>query len=191
MMKSNKGFSLIELIVVVAIMAVLTGVLAPQFIKYVDKARRQKDLSTVMEMLHVVEILNTEYVAYNYSDLIDMGGYWSFEFSRKAIIEGAGSEEAFFESLQQAEEELPDGVRFFMVDFFKTIGYIPEASIGEEYGWVFLFNTDAGGPVFAGLYNSEEPNKHYVLYPSSEDFMNGITVTDSQFNDIIMESLGR
>ena len=36
--KNNKGFSLVELIVVIAIMAVLVGVLAPQLIKYVEKA---------------------------------------------------------------------------------------------------------------------------------------------------------
>jgi len=38
---NNKGFSLVELIVVVAIMAVLVGVLAPSYLKYVEKAREQ------------------------------------------------------------------------------------------------------------------------------------------------------
>ena len=37
--KNNKGFSLVELIVVIAIMAVLVGVLAPQLIKYVEKSK--------------------------------------------------------------------------------------------------------------------------------------------------------
>ena len=36
---TNKGFSLVELIIVIAIMAVLVGVLAPQYIKYVEKSR--------------------------------------------------------------------------------------------------------------------------------------------------------
>ena len=39
--RNNKGFSLVELIVVVAIMAVLVGVLAPAYLGYVEKARRQ------------------------------------------------------------------------------------------------------------------------------------------------------
>ena len=39
--KNNSGFSLIELIVVVAIMAVLVGVLAPAYLRYVEKARKQ------------------------------------------------------------------------------------------------------------------------------------------------------
>ncbi len=42
---NNKGFSLVELIVVIAIMAVLVGVLAPQFIKYVESSRRSTDVS--------------------------------------------------------------------------------------------------------------------------------------------------
>lgn len=42
--KNNKGFSLVELIVVIAIMAVLVGVLAPQLIKYVEKSRQATDI---------------------------------------------------------------------------------------------------------------------------------------------------
>lgn len=42
--KNNKGFSLVELIVVIAIMAVLVGVLAPQLIKYVEKSRESTDI---------------------------------------------------------------------------------------------------------------------------------------------------
>jgi type IV pilus assembly protein PilA len=45
--KNNKGFSLVELIVVIAIMAVLVGVLAPQFIKYVEKSRESTDIQNL------------------------------------------------------------------------------------------------------------------------------------------------
>ena len=40
---NNKGFSLVELIIVVAIMAVLVGVLAPQYLRYLDKAKQGND----------------------------------------------------------------------------------------------------------------------------------------------------
>lgn len=43
MKNDNKGFSLIELIVVIAIMAILVGALAPQLIKYIEKSRVAAD----------------------------------------------------------------------------------------------------------------------------------------------------
>lgn len=39
----NKGFSLVELIIVIAIMAILVGVMAPQLLKYVEKSRISAD----------------------------------------------------------------------------------------------------------------------------------------------------
>ena len=44
---NNKGFSLVELIVVIAIMAVLIGVIAPQFVKYVQQARGSADKQNI------------------------------------------------------------------------------------------------------------------------------------------------
>lgn len=40
---TNKGFSLVELIIVIAIMAVLVGVLAPQYVKYLNKSKISAD----------------------------------------------------------------------------------------------------------------------------------------------------
>ena len=42
-MKNNKGFSLVELIIVIAIMAILVGVMAPQLIKYIGKTKVEAD----------------------------------------------------------------------------------------------------------------------------------------------------
>ena len=47
--KNNRGFSLIELIIVVAIMAIMLGVLAPQYLKYVEKSRIAVDDDTANE----------------------------------------------------------------------------------------------------------------------------------------------
>jgi len=44
---NNKGFSLVELIIVMAIMAILVGAVTPQVIKYVEKSRETKDLQVL------------------------------------------------------------------------------------------------------------------------------------------------
>lgn len=44
---NNKGFSLVELIIVIAIMAILVGAVTPQVIKYVEKSREAKDLQVL------------------------------------------------------------------------------------------------------------------------------------------------
>ena len=51
----DEGFSLIELAVVIAIMAILVGVLAPAYLRYVEKARRQIDDSAAGEILRAAE----------------------------------------------------------------------------------------------------------------------------------------
>lgn len=43
---NNKGFSLVELIIVIAIMAILAAALAPQLMKYIEKSRVSTDKQT-------------------------------------------------------------------------------------------------------------------------------------------------
>lgn len=57
---TNKGFSLVELIIVVAIMAVLIGVLAPQYLRYVEKTRLQRDNTSISDFANVLKIASTE-----------------------------------------------------------------------------------------------------------------------------------
>lgn len=54
--KDNKGFTLVELVIVVAILAILVGILAPQYTKYVEKSRKSADAANMDEMVRAVEI---------------------------------------------------------------------------------------------------------------------------------------
>ena len=53
---NNKGFSLVELIIVIAIMAVLIGVLAPQYLKYVNKSKVSTDITNAEEIANAVNV---------------------------------------------------------------------------------------------------------------------------------------
>ena len=46
MKKNNKGFTLVELIVVLVILAILAAILVPTLLGYIDRARSEKDYST-------------------------------------------------------------------------------------------------------------------------------------------------
>ena len=57
---NNKGFSLVELIIVVAIMAVLIGVLAPAYLQYVEKSKKTKDCQAVGSIMDAAEIVASD-----------------------------------------------------------------------------------------------------------------------------------
>lgn len=59
-MKGNAGFSLVELIIVIAIMAALVAILAPQYMKYVEKSRKQADATTAEEIFTACKVVATE-----------------------------------------------------------------------------------------------------------------------------------
>lgn len=56
MKKNNKGFSLVELIIVIAIMVILVAILAPTFTKFIERSRLSTDVQNASEIATAVQV---------------------------------------------------------------------------------------------------------------------------------------
>ena len=93
-MEENKGFSLVELIIVIAIMAILVGVMAPLLIKYIEKTNISADtqlcdtihtaIITAMSDPEVVADAKSQEMLYDSYAIMDTGG--------RLDVYGAGSD---------------------------------------------------------------------------------------------------
>lgn len=111
---NNKGFSLVELIIVIAIMAVLMGVLAPQFIKYVESSRKQKDLSACGEVANAAQIaLSVEEV---YNAVVSNDG------DTVTIADGSQVSSNVSELSAEIIKSIPDEIDFTSKYFKDTLG---------------------------------------------------------------------
>lgn len=93
---NNKGFSLVELIIVIAIMAVLVGILAPQYLKYVEKSRRSADATMADEFVQALQIAASDPAvsldsAKNYEITADSNGKITFNSDLASVIGASGT----------------------------------------------------------------------------------------------------
>lgn len=91
---NNKGFSLVEIIIAIAIMAILAGALAPQLIRYIAQSRKSSDVEMAQSIATAVNTALAQETAYDdavdtfLSECVDGGN--AFQSAIKAVL-GGGS----------------------------------------------------------------------------------------------------
>jgi len=72
-LRNEKGFTLIELIIVIAIIAIISAILAPSFSRMTTRSRLKADINTARELTRQAGLYNADKGSYpaNLSDLVD------------------------------------------------------------------------------------------------------------------------
>lgn len=89
---SNEGFSLVELIIVIAIMAILIGVVALAVIPYLEKSRESKDLQALDTICSALTTAVADTKA---------TGSGSFSIDASGSVAAAGSESKVWNAMSQ------------------------------------------------------------------------------------------
>ena len=88
---SKKGFTLVELIVVLVILAVLAAMLVPALIGYIDRARAEKEYQTAATVYGAAQAVITEkYAKDDWADDTEEGGTLAYG----AALESMGDVDA-------------------------------------------------------------------------------------------------
>lgn len=75
----TKGFSMIELIIVIAVMAILIALIGTQLIPYLEKSRKTRDLDTLNAVLTAVQSVVTDHELEISTDLGQVTGTYLSE----------------------------------------------------------------------------------------------------------------
>ena len=122
----NKGFTLVELIIVIAIIAVLTVVLAPQYVKYVEKSRITTDMHNAATIEAAIAVLCADGVVTG----VDTA-YVTWDVSSGLIGEGKDAVEAITGPIPAAvsDKAQATGDIVYSVDFNATDTPVITASV--------------------------------------------------------------
>lgn len=102
----NKGFSLVELIIVIAIMAILVGIIGSQVVPYIEKSRLSKDKSTVDTVYTAWQsAVAKEYTKSNATKGAKLGGL------KTAFVEASYQSDADYNLDSEIVEAIGNGVK--------------------------------------------------------------------------------
>ena len=115
--KKNQGFTLVEIIIVVAIVSILTAMLTPNYLQYVEKSRIGVDEAYIREVAHSLEIIAATDSLVNTAPI-------TVEFDDEGKIQGctaSGPKAATAKAIVDAElvEFFPTSQQCFESEYYK------------------------------------------------------------------------
>ena len=133
--KQRKGFSLIELIVAIAILATMLLVLTPAALKYVDESRTAKDLKTTADLTEVIESSLADDEVYQEVTKHIIGKYKNDEMNYSCYVDRSTSK------LSSEKESLGED-SFLYGDKARTFDGLIYKPAGQMRGVTITFSVD-------------------------------------------------
>ncbi len=154
MKKNNKGFSLVELIIVIAIIAILATVLVPQYLRYVEEARQASDLQVASNIVRAARVAivdpDSELPFGQFVELLWITGDESGSRVTKGSImirHNDGYRTSVFND-GEGDDDVPptsgdvESLRAFATIFFESLG-MQDAVIHDDPDWLQVMYKDA------------------------------------------------
>ena len=168
-LKSNKGFSLVELIVVIAIMAILVGIMAPSLMKQINKSRLSKDTNTLDTLAQGIVNALAEPDAYE-----EFKKPASFPVKYSAIMDNTGYTDENGDGKDNWKEEISDYLKGKAATDIKFSSKDYKGLSAADVD-VYL---DANENVYLVLTSSSDSNKK-IYNPSKKEFDKAFSTSSS------------
>lgn len=151
MKKNNKGFSLVEIIVVIAIMAVLMGILIPTLVKNVNKSKRSVDVEGAGEFAHSIQRVLTADPDIYYTFVGEEAPNYTFSWN-------SGTSKDYFKDDPLVGKVLED------------FSNLPVSKWDKSLTWLVNINGE-NGDVHIYLVDSLSDTKGYELFPDHDTYV--------------------
>jgi len=157
----NKGFTLVELIVVLVILAILAAILVPALLGYIDEAKRKQDLLNAKNCLTAMQAQLVEcYAKRKPTDECAISGYTEFNGKKSEDVDLRKSDIQFKKKVLETADEKP----YIFVAGLGKYSVYKETDIHKAYTVFFAMYmaTDKSIPIY---FNGKEWSN---IYPWNE-----------------------